>query len=904
MTDDRSTRRRRQRHRQRQGGRGRARASCVIDAAERTGVYIPRFCYHPRMRPVGMCRMCIVEIDTGRGPALQPALHDRRAPTAWWSTPSRAVTKKAQDGVLEFLLINHPLDCPVCDKGGECPLQDQTPRLRARREPVRRGEAALREADPDQRPRAARPRALHPLRPLHPLRQGGGRRPADPLPWTGATRPRSTPSPTTPSPSYFSGNTVQICPVGALTATPYRFKARPWDLEKVESTCTTCSVGCRIAVRVEPQPRAALPGRRHRPGQLGLAVRQGPVRLRGGRTASDRLGDPLVRDGGDDARAGSPWGEALRRRPTPLRAGLDAAGRRGRRPRRRPAHQRVRLRLGQAGQGRARHRQRRLPARRRAAGRGRARPARGPRSTTSAPTAASWCVLGARPQGGAAGPVPAPARRRAAATGSRSSSWPRSRTGRRRSLAAASLRYRPGEAGAVVRALLAGDGDRRRSAASTATALAAARAARSAPGRSRSSLGRPSLAESGRHDRRRRRRPARRPPRALRVPHAPCAGPTCTARSTWASPPGCCRAASPSTAAGDWFAERVADGARRPAASTPPGILQAAADGRIDTLVLLGADPLADFPDRDLARRALAGARTVIAVDTSSPPRSQQADVVLPAAGPAEVDGTTTNIEGRVCTVAQKVTPPGTARADWMHRRRARPPARRRPRPRVGRADLGRDRAVAPSYAGSPPRCSVAAGRDGVLMPLDPAQLDARRVTIASRATASTPRRPSAVAADADEADAADRGRRRRRRASTDGPTAARRRPPASPLPVRTAIDPPSSTPTRCAWSPPARSTTTARWCAALAVARRPGRAGTRCGSTRRLRPPRLERRRRGAASPRRGQPHARGRRRPRRARGAAPPSFVNQRGRRLGRPASTARRRSPTSGSNGHDVP
>ena len=97
----------------------------VIKAAERAGVYIPHFCYHPRMAPVGMCRMCIVDIDAGRGPALQPSCMIQVAPDMVVDTESDA-TKKAQDGVLEFLLLNHPLDCPVCDKGGECPLQDRT----------------------------------------------------------------------------------------------------------------------------------------------------------------------------------------------------------------------------------------------------------------------------------------------------------------------------------------------------------------------------------------------------------------------------------------------------------------------------------------------------------------------------------------------------------------------------------------------------------------------------------------------------------------------------------------------------------------------------------------------------------------------------------------------------------
>jgi predicted molibdopterin-dependent oxidoreductase YjgC len=96
------------------------------------------------------------------------------------------------------------------------------------------------------------------------------------------------------------------------------------------------------------------------------------------------------------------------------------------------------------------------------------------------------------------------------------------------------------------------------------------------------------------------------------------------------------------------------------------GILRAAADGKIDTLVLLGADPLADFPDRDLAERGLAGARTVIALDQFLTESVKQAEVVLPVAGYAEVPGTTTNLEGRVSALAQQVTPPGTAQSDWI----------------------------------------------------------------------------------------------------------------------------------------------------------------------------------------------------------------------------------------------
>ena len=96
----------------------------LIAAAERSGTYIPRFCYHPRMEPVGVCRMCLVEVDGPRGATLTPACYVQVADGMVVTTDSDKV-KKAQDGVLEFLLSNHPLDCPVCDKGGECPLQDQ-----------------------------------------------------------------------------------------------------------------------------------------------------------------------------------------------------------------------------------------------------------------------------------------------------------------------------------------------------------------------------------------------------------------------------------------------------------------------------------------------------------------------------------------------------------------------------------------------------------------------------------------------------------------------------------------------------------------------------------------------------------------------------------------------------------
>ena len=533
--------------------------------------------------------------------------------------------------------------------------------LRPGREPLRRGEAPLREADPDQRPRAARPRALHPLRPLHPLRQGGGRRPAHPLHRPGQPdRGQHLPRP----------------PVRLVLQRQHRadlpgrraHRRRPTGSRPARGTSTRSS---------PPAPRA-----RSAAGSSSQSSRNQVLRYQGvdidpvnwgwlcdkGRfdfeavNSEDRLGAPLVRDrrrpgrGGLGRRRCGKAAERARATPAPSRR---------RRARRRPPHQRGRLRLGQAGQGRPRHRQRRRPARRRPAGRGRARPAPGHHRRASAPPAAPSCSLG--PDLKEELPV-LYLRLRHAVTRRR-------REGRRAAprrhavseLAAATLLHRPGARRAVVRALLAGAGGRRGRRRRRRGPGPGGRA-RWPPARSPCVLGR---AVAGRV----RRRPSSTPPPPARrrppgrpLPLRRCAGPTSTAPSTWAWPRACCPAGSPSTTGGAWFADAGwADAAGDAAASTPPASSHAAADGEIDVLVLLGADPLADFPDRDLARRALAGARTVIAVDmflTAS--RSQQADVVLPAAGFAEVDGTTTNIEGRVSRVTQKVTPPGTARADWM----------------------------------------------------------------------------------------------------------------------------------------------------------------------------------------------------------------------------------------------
>ena len=219
----------------------------LIAAAERAGTYIPRFCYHPRMAPVGMCRMCLVDVEGPRGAVLTPACFAEVADGMVVDSTNERV-KKAQDGVLEFLLANHPLDCPVCDKGGECPLQDQTlaygpgesrfiEEKRHFEKPIAISDLVLLD----------RERCIQCARCTRFAGEVAGEAQID-FAGRGEAVEVAT-FPTEPFSSYFSGNTVQICPVGALTATPYRFTARPWDLDQVESTCTTCSVGCRVAVQ-------------------------------------------------------------------------------------------------------------------------------------------------------------------------------------------------------------------------------------------------------------------------------------------------------------------------------------------------------------------------------------------------------------------------------------------------------------------------------------------------------------------------------------------------------------------------------------------------------------------------------------------------------------------------------
>ena len=165
--------------------------------------------------------------------------------------------RASQKEILEFLLTSHPLDCPVCDKGGECPLQNLTMAHGFPAEPLPfRRKAPRRQACPAGRPDLAGPRALHPMRPLHPLPgrdcrgAGAGLLPARPRHAT------SSPIPSRGFDSIFSGNTTDICPVGALTTADFRFGARPWEMKAAASICAHCPVGCNITFNTRREAKS------------------------------------------------------------------------------------------------------------------------------------------------------------------------------------------------------------------------------------------------------------------------------------------------------------------------------------------------------------------------------------------------------------------------------------------------------------------------------------------------------------------------------------------------------------------------------------------------------------------------------------------------------------------------
>jgi NADH-quinone oxidoreductase subunit G len=306
----------------------------IVDAAKLIGIDIPVFCYHPKMEPVGMCRMCLVEVGrplvdraTGKpvldengasqiqfGPKLETACTTPVAEGMVVVGMSEKA-KAAHKDILEFLLTSHPLDCPICDKGGECPLQNLTmahgpgmsrflydeKKHLAKRVPL--GELIY--LDRERCIQCARCVRFQdeivddPVLSFH-------------------NRGRSMEIITNSDPgfdSYFSGNTTDICPVGALTTADFRFSARPWELKATASICSQCPVGCNIVFDVRREARAkgeivikrVMPRQNESVNEIWICDKG---RFAYHYTESDaRLTQPMVRRNGELVPAS--WDEAL-----------------------------------------------------------------------------------------------------------------------------------------------------------------------------------------------------------------------------------------------------------------------------------------------------------------------------------------------------------------------------------------------------------------------------------------------------------------------------------------------------------------------------------------------------------------------------------------------------------------
>ncbi|MFK0225830.1 NADH-quinone oxidoreductase subunit G [Streptomyces sp. NPDC090303] len=214
----------------------------VIRAAEQLGIEIPRFCDHPLLDPAGACRQCIVEVEGQRKPMASCTITctDGMVVKSQLTSP---VAEKAQHGVMELLLVNHPLDCPVCDKGGECPLQNQAMshgQAESRFEGVKR--TYEKPVPISTQVLLDRERCVLCARCTRFSNQVAGD-PMIELIERGALQQVGT-GEGDPFESYFSGNTIQICPVGALTSAAYRFRSRPFDLVSSPSVCEQCAGGC------------------------------------------------------------------------------------------------------------------------------------------------------------------------------------------------------------------------------------------------------------------------------------------------------------------------------------------------------------------------------------------------------------------------------------------------------------------------------------------------------------------------------------------------------------------------------------------------------------------------------------------------------------------------------------
>ncbi|XP_072393947.1 NADH-ubiquinone oxidoreductase 75 kDa subunit, mitochondrial [Diabrotica undecimpunctata] len=219
----------------------------VLQAAALIGIEIPRFCYHERLAVAGNCRMCLVEVEKSPKPVAACAMPVMKG---WRIKTDSEMTKKAREGIMEFLLVNHPLDCPICDQGGECDLQDQSMAFGSDRSRFTdidfSGKRAVEDKDIGPLVKTIMTRCIHCTRCIRFASEIAG---VDDLGTTGRGNDMQVGTYVEKLfMSELSGNVIDLCPVGALTSKPYSFTARPWEIRKVDSIDVLDAVGSNIIV--------------------------------------------------------------------------------------------------------------------------------------------------------------------------------------------------------------------------------------------------------------------------------------------------------------------------------------------------------------------------------------------------------------------------------------------------------------------------------------------------------------------------------------------------------------------------------------------------------------------------------------------------------------------------------
>src|SRR5882672_2058152 len=267
----------------------------IVETAAAAGIEIPVFCYEPRLgAPVGACRMCLVEVEGI--PKLQAGCTlSAQDGMVVKTARSSAQAAEGQDATLEFILVNHPLDCPVCDKGGECPLQDLTFRYGPGNTRMTFAKRTFEKPIPISPTIALdRERCILCYRCTR-FSEGVAEdgqlvardRGASSIIATFEDEPYRAP---------FSGNVIELCPVGALTSTQYRFEARPWEIQNVPTVCGLCPVGCNISATTREGKVKRILSRNHPEVDEGWLCDKGRFAY-SHLYAADRVTEPMRRVG-------------------------------------------------------------------------------------------------------------------------------------------------------------------------------------------------------------------------------------------------------------------------------------------------------------------------------------------------------------------------------------------------------------------------------------------------------------------------------------------------------------------------------------------------------------------------------------------------------------------------------